>query len=728
MKSTKKSIILRFLIPLFVFIFTILLNNFFPQVWVNFDDHYLYNANNNYILNKDKIAIIKIDDKTLDELQDTDIKNLSFPKTIYAEVVENLVEEYWVGVIWIDVILANKADFLDERKLNNTFNKYKDHVVIATRWESDVTPVCKYNNVNHWAANFNIGWKEVDESIRIRKTQVEFNDYKPNIDCGNRYFKNPENLDGIDIFSVEIFKKFIKNSDIFSKINLYKIYLDKEIIFDEINKDEEKINLELLDAFTKKLKEKQENNNIYLNFYQDKNADNSDSLFWIESYSLIDIKNKNPEINLAWKIVLIGEVGTLFHDSHHVPVSFYKKMSGVAIHGNLIRTFLYWNYLMPLDDVIKYAILFVTILIFAILCFVITKLTSKFNRSALLNLWLSSILLVVLIYSEIILGWYLFFAWTIYPLFLVVSWLVIAYIVYHLYNYFVEEKNKRFLKTAFSHYLSPIVVEELSKNPDALSLWWQRGKMSIFFSDIEGFTSISEKLNAEDLFKLLNQYLWEMTRILIKNTWTLDKFIWDAVMWFFWAPLKIDCHSNLACETALQQQEALIKLNKQWQKGGLPELKVRIWINTAEVMYWNLWWEDRFDYTIIWDWVNLASRLEAINKYYWTYICVSESVYNESKEDFIFRELDFIAVKWKEKWIKIYELLWRKADAVNMFFAQNYNSWLELYYMGNYNEAIAEFEKNKGEDAPSNMMIDRCKKALAWELIIEWWLFRFDKK
>ncbi|MCT4616922.1 MAG: adenylate/guanylate cyclase domain-containing protein [Candidatus Gracilibacteria bacterium] len=728
MKSIYKSIFSRFFIIIFIFALTIGFNRFFPQAGTDFNDNFLYNNNNNYELAKDKLAILKIDDKTLDELQKSDINNLTFPKKLYAEIIENLVENYGVSAIGIDVILANRSSLLDELKLYNTLKKYSDYVVLASRGESDVLPVCKYNIATHGAANFNIGGKEVDESIRIRKAQVFYPNYKPATDCNKMFKQNPENLNGIDIFAVEIFKKFIKTSDIFTKINLAKTYLNKQLKFDEISANQEKFDKELLLAFEQKLKEKQEEENIYLNFYKDKNVDDSDSLFGIESYSLVDILNKKQEINLAGKIVLIGEVGTLFHDSHHTPVSFYKKMAGVAVHANLVRTFLYGNFLLPLDENMQYSVLFISIFIFAILCLFITKVTSKFSRSALLNLLFSSILLIGLLIGQIFLGAKFFFTGIIYPCFLVVSGLVITFIIYHLYNYFIEEKNKRFLKTAFSHYLSPVVVDELSKNPDGLSLGGQKGKLTIFFSDIEGFTSISEKLNAEDLFKLLNEYLGEMTRILTKNKGTLDKFIGDAVMGFFGAPLKLEKHINLACLTAIQQQKALKKLNKKWKEENLPEIKARIGINSASVMYGNLGGEDRFDYTVIGDGVNLASRLEAINKYYGTYICISESVFEVVKDDFIFRELDFIAVKGKEKGIKIYELLAEKNAPVNMYFLQNYEAGLKLYYNGNYENAIVEFEKNSGEDKPSEIMIDRCKKALSGEIVIENGLFRFDKK
>jgi len=153
-------------------------------------------------------------------------------------------------------------------------------------------------------------------------------------------------------------------------------------------------------------------------------------------------------------------------------------------------------------------------------------------------------------------------------------------------------------------------------------------------------------MKPEELFDFLNNYFSEMTKILIKNQGTLDKYIGDAVMAFFSAPLKVDRHSYLACKTALEQSEKLTKINQENTLKNLPQIEIRIGINTGEAMHGNLGSKGRkINYTVIGDNVNLASRLEAINKNYGTRIIVSESTYKATQDEFIFRELDTIQVK-----------------------------------------------------------------------------------
>lgn len=215
------------------------------------------------------------------------------------------------------------------------------------------------------------------------------------------------------------------------------------------------------------------------------------------------------------------------------------------------------------------------------------------------------------------------------------------------YRYFVTNKNRRYIEKAFAHYIAPDVVKQIAANPDSFKLGGEKREMTFFFSDIASFTAISEKLGTEKIFQLMEEYLSAMTDILISNKGTLDKYIGDAVMGFFNAPLYIEKSEYLACKTALEQQERLIKLNKKWKKNGIPHIMARIGINTGEAMVGNIGSKDRFNYTVIGDHVNLASRLEGVNKEYLTKICVSENTYKKTNRDFFFRELDTIRVKGK---------------------------------------------------------------------------------
>ncbi len=169
---------------------------------------------------------------------------------------------------------------------------------------------------------------------------------------------------------------------------------------------------------------------------------------------------------------------------------------------------------------------------------------------------------------------------------------------------------RRFIANAFSHYISPDVVTEIANHPEIFALGGEKRELTVTFSDIAGFTTISETLGTDRLFTLISEYLSEMTDILVANRGTLDKYIGDAVMGFYGAPLPLDRPEFLACKTALEQQKRLQILSKKWESEGIPTVAARIGINRGEVMVGNIGSHDRFNYTVMGDNVNLASRLE----------------------------------------------------------------------------------------------------------------------
>lgn len=199
------------------------------------------------------------------------------------------------------------------------------------------------------------------------------------------------------------------------------------------------------------------------------------------------------------------------------------------------------------------------------------------------------------------------------------------------YRYFITNRDRRYIEKAFSHYIAPDVVKQIAANPASFKLGGEKREMTFFFSDIASFTTISEKLGTERIFQLMEEYLSAMTDVLIANKGTLDKYIGDAVMGFFNAPIRIQRSEYLACKTALEQQERLIELNKKWSSEDIPFIMARIGIDTGEAMVGNIGSKDRFNYTVIGDHVNLASRLEGVNKEYLTKICVSENTYAKTK-------------------------------------------------------------------------------------------------
>lgn len=283
-----------------------------------------------------------------------------------------------------------------------------------------------------------------------------------------------------------------------------------------------------------------------------------------------------------------------------------------------------------------------------------------------------------------------------------------------LFKYFTEEKKKKELKSTFSKYVSPAVVDELLKDAANLKLGGRRERMTAFFSDVRGFTTISEKLPPEELSRVLNLYLTPMTDIVFKNQGTLDKYMGDAIMAFFGAPVKDSQHAAHACRCALQSLVKLKELQKEFSDKGLPHIDIGIGINTGEMSVGNMGSNIVQNYTVMGDSVNLASRLEGINKEYGTRIVISEFTYNDIQGKFTAREIDRVRVKGKLEPVRIFELICegsssgKEAEMLTLF-QQGY----ETYHARKFAEAQSLFKKGldlyEGQEPVCELYIERCQ-------------------
>ncbi len=225
------------------------------------------------------------------------------------------------------------------------------------------------------------------------------------------------------------------------------------------------------------------------------------------------------------------------------------------------------------------------------------------------------------------------------------------------YRVLTEEREKRHVRQTFSKFVSKSVVDELLKSPEKLKLGGEKKELTVLFSDIRGFTTLSERMTPEELVVKLNHYLQIMTDIVIHYDGTLDKYVGDEIMAFWGAPIPQDNHALLACRAAVEMIERLDEMNREWRGQGLPVLDIGIGINTGPMIVGNVGSNSRMDYTLIGDNVNLGARLEGTNKIYRTHIIISEFTYEQVKDQVVVRELDLIRVKGKEKPVTIYELL-----------------------------------------------------------------------
>ena len=284
-----------------------------------------------------------------------------------------------------------------------------------------------------------------------------------------------------------------------------------------------------------------------------------------------------------------------------------------------------------------------------------------------------------------------------------------TYLAGEAYRNLVLERRSRYLKKAFGSYLSPDLVEEIVKNPDRLRLGGEKREITVLFSDIRCFTTLSESLSPEELVSILNEYLSPMTRIVLEEKGTLDKFIGDAVMALFNAPLDLPGHEARACRAALRMSQRLEELNREFVRRGVAAIEIGIGINTGEAVVGNMGADLRFDYTAIGDSVNLASRLEGLTKLYGARIIVSGSTRKGAGDDFVFREIDLVRVKGKQNPVAIYELM-----ADHPEFAAPFGEALQLYRAGDWGAALAGFEllATRG-DWVSVLYQARCRESLA---------------
>ena len=303
------------------------------------------------------------------------------------------------------------------------------------------------------------------------------------------------------------------------------------------------------------------------------------------------------------------------------------------------------------------------------------------------------------------------------------------FLLTNIFKYISEEKDKKFLKNAFSNYISPELIEDMHNSGEPPKLGGSSGILTAYFTDIQGFSSFSEKLTATQLVELLNEYLTAMTDTLLEEKGTLDKYEGDAIIAFFGAPMKLEDHAVRACKVAVRMQEVLLELRKKWVSEGdkwpqiVKEMKMRIGINSGEIVTGNMGSRDRMNYTMMGDSVNLAARLEEAAKQYGIFTQLSHFTKDLTGDHFEMRELDTIRVVGKSEPVTTYDLLGVKGQTGQglVMLKDKFHEGLAHYKNMDWDKAIATFEECqelewkrypelKGKKTnPSEVYIKRCQ-------------------
>jgi len=645
-------------LTLFIWIIVFLIIYTFSILLINIDKSLSDRLYSSFIADKIKISkeiiVVTIDDESIKK-----IWKFPFSRDEYIPVIKNLNKDN-VSVIWMDIIFSDKwpninIDKKFAKSLKNAWN------VVIWWWIEK----------NIFLKPYSLFEKSVLSYWYFQPINNKFNNKVYSL---NTYW-NYQNWKFFH-FSIQVLRWYLKQFYWKDYFNFFKkdkkyFYITPDIKIPTINWKE-----------------------FYINFAKTLNG--KEKFYTVPFYKIYE--NNYDHKYFENKIIIIGYTAKGIKDIFFSPE--WQKF-WVYTHANVINTILTKQYKIYFDKNLEYLLLFLLIILS-----VYFNLSQKWKNLLISNLSIISIFIIIIFFIVIWLNFALNF-----PVQFIFG-LVITLTISNILKSFMEDKNKTLLNKALSQYVSKDIAKEILSWEWKVKLDWERKNISIFFSDIEGFTSISEKMNPEELVIFLREYLWAMSNIIMDERGFIDKYEWDAIMALWWVFGYENSSTYDNCKSALLQQEKLRILNKDWKERFWEELKIRMWLHTWEAIVWNIGAEGRkMEFTALWDSVNLASRLEEVNKKYWTYLCVSETVYKEQKNNFEFRFLDQIKVKWKNIPVKIYELIskkWETSDLKKEIVLE-FEKAIALYLEKNFEKAELIFKKLiQLWDKPSITYAKRC--------------------
>ena len=424
-------------------------------------------------------------------------------------------------------------------------------------------------------------------------------------------------------------------------------------------------------------------NYLRLNYYEEVNK--------VSAFDILS--NKISPDFFEGKIVVIGATEIGIYDVRPTPVDTVTP--GVYLHFTALSNILSNSFLKEsrVADIILLNLFMITAFFLSLL--------KRIGRRICLYFLLATIavLLYYVLFSKFDLWLYLT---------LPLASMLFYFALVEMLIFARTEAQSREIKKAFASYVSPDLVKEIIRNPDGLKLGGEQRELSVLFSDIRGFTTLSEQLQPEKLVYLLNQLLDPMTECIINNGGMLDKYIGDAVMAIFNAPLDLDSHPKMAAKSAQEMIAKVQELNTRLKKEAMPAIKVGVGVHTGVATVGNIGSKLRFDYTAIGDTVNLASRLEGLTKAYSVDIVISESTNNALNDEFLSRKLDIVRVKGKNIPLIIFELMDKSEK--NQRIKNKFEDALNLYLKKAFKDAQVIFKllsEDEGDET-SYIFLNRC--------------------
>lgn len=688
----------------------------------------------NFDMNNRKIVFVWIDERFFSQ------ESVSYQwlhRWYYAEVFENIMKDS-PFVMWVDVFFQRKYSFtwdqFDKRikLLNQIFGTYDKAL-----WAS-------LNNSSVLAGIFDFSTKTISYPDDIflanepKLGHVHSVDYYKTINLWvNKYVEDPQTKKKLYPLALEVYNNYYtsQQNSLYSWLNLQFAY-DTTDLGNALSVKLAKKKFEIPISLSSN------NDFLFIPLYVTKSSDLHNYISFYDVY-----KWNYPKDYFKDKIVYIGSVDQALNDNKNTLAGI---IPWVFMHINFTLSIMNNDFLYLLSNqesrIVAYCFLLINFLML-----LIYKNNLK-SHLAIFYLLIIEIFMVILgsIFLASLWTTNLQFMWfgshysifvPVWTLLFTISLQILITWIYFLISTF---SSKKIFQKLVNLYVWTQVWERKSDSMDDDVLtkkMAEQKKVAIFFSDIASFTNISEKLTPDENISFLNEYLEKMSDVIATTWWQIDKYIWDAIM-SFWST---DYSCDLAAKAAIWNIQSLWEVNATLKsKIKLFEnesnvINIRIWLHYGDVIMGDIGSKHKLNYTIIWDNVNLGSRLEWINKFYSTNICISSTFWDniDEKHEFLVRKLDKITVKWKEQAIIIYELfpffvkkLSQQDLQMYKDFISKFEEWLEAYFVWQFDYALRYFNEalDIKFDPTTNIFIERCNFLLSQKLSNWDWIRKFHEK
>ncbi|OGF48492.1 MAG: hypothetical protein A2452_11715 [Candidatus Firestonebacteria bacterium RIFOXYC2_FULL_39_67] len=567
----------------------------------------------------DDVIIVAIDDKSFEELG-----TYPWPRDVYGKIIEKLKADN-AKVIGLDIEFANPGPMPEKDLFFAKAAKAAGNVLSVATFTDDKLVV--ENAKGAWEMpykRYNLPIKVLNDSMK----KTGYTAFEMDIDGVVRKSALVDFLDDKKELSKILYKDAQKvYSFALASVSMFTGKTEEQVIDDVMRRNT---------GYKKGVNSG--DNTLLINF------EGGPKTFKRVSFYRV-LNGEVPKGTFKDKIVLVGATSTVLHDEFLSPFTELGNMPGVEIHANAIDDLLKNEYLEKSGILINYLVLlaFVTIILF---------FTSRFTPL------LSAALSILVYISYFFLVLYLFIRNYWLDISVPFVALILTYVVNVGYRVITEGQKSRKMKGAFQRFVSRQVVDEIIKNGlDNLTVGGRKQKLVVFFSDIRNFTTMAERLAPEEVVEVLNFYFKEMTSIAFKYGGTVDKYIGDAIMVEFGAPLARPNDEELAVRMAIEMQEKMKELREIWKSQGREQFEIGCGINSGEAVVGFMGTDRKMEYSALGDTVNLASRLESLTKEYHASIIISHSVYEKVKDIIVVKDLGFATVKGKTIKVQIYDVL-----------------------------------------------------------------------